>query len=101
MEWMERGPGNVGRKERDFKVCDLCGALNPVTNADCFVCGWAGRFHTDRETVEEAMAKLESEYGELTESLFREEVVPSMPLRPSIWSGLWDTVRRLFSRADA
>ncbi len=100
MEFMERGPGRLGGyTERDFKVCDLCGALNPVTNFECFVCGWTGHFHTDRETVGEAMRTLESEYGELTESLFEEEVLPSTPPRSGIWANVWDTIKKLFSRA--
>ena len=32
MEWHERGPDRLGYTERDFKVCDFRGALNPVAN---------------------------------------------------------------------
>ena len=99
MQWQERGPDRLGYTERDFKVCDLCGALNPVMNAECFVCGWSGSFHTDRETVGDAMRSLESDCGGLSESLFAEEVVPSSPPRPSLWSEFWGSVRRMFSRA--
>ncbi len=100
MEWYERGPDKLGFTERDFKVCDLCGALNPVTNEECFVCGWSGRFHTDRETIGDAMRTLEDHYGVLDESLFEEEVVPSTPPRTGFWAGVWGSVRRLFSRAQ-
>lgn len=99
MQWYERGPERLGYTERDFKVCDFCGALNPVHNDECFVCSWKGRFHNDRETVMEAMQTLEMEYGEIDESLFEEEVVPSTLPRPSIWTTMWDSLRRLFSRA--
>lgn len=98
MEWQERGPDRLGFSERDFKVCDFCGALNPVANAECFVCAWSGRFHTDRETIREAMQMLESHYGGLSESLFIEEVVPSFPPKNSLWSEFWGSLRRLFSR---
>lgn len=97
MEWHERGPDRVGYTERDFKVCDLCGALNPALNAECLVCGWTGRFHTDRETVRDAMVSLQSEYGELNESLFEEEVVPST-FPHSFWGNVWGSVKRFFSR---
>ena len=99
MEWQERGPDRLGFTERDFKVCDFCGALNPVANAECFVCSWSGRFHTDRETIRDAMQSLEEHYGGLSESLFVEEVVPSIPPKVSLWSEFWDSLRRLFSRA--
>ena len=99
MEWQERGPDKLGYSERDFKVCGLCGALNPAANAECFVCNWSGMFHTDRETVVAAMRTLEQDHGGLSESLFVQETVPSTPPRPSLWSGLWGSVRRIFSRA--
>jgi len=99
MQWQERGPNRLGYTERDFKVCDLCDALNPVTNAECFVCGWNGMFRTDRETVREAMRALEEQYGGLSESLFAEEVLPSTPPRPSIWADIWGTFKRFFTRA--
>ena len=99
MEWQERGPGRLGFTERDFKVCDFCGALNPVTNAECFVCSWSGRFHTDNETIRDAMRALEMQYGELSESLFIEEVVPSTPPRQGFWTEFWESVKRFFSRA--
>ncbi|MCE5198350.1 MAG: hypothetical protein ABFD54_16780 [Armatimonadota bacterium] len=96
MEWYERGPDSLGGyTERDFKVCDLCGALNPVSNHECFVCGWSGQFRTDGESVRLAMEALESEYGSLDESIFEEEVVPSTPPRPTFWSDFWGNLKRL------
>lgn len=98
MELYDRGPDRLGYTERDFKVCDLCGALNPVTNEECFVCSWSGRFHTDRETIGEAMRMLERHYGAVDESLFSEDAIPSTPPKVGFWAGLWESVRRLFSR---
>ena len=99
MEWQERGPDRLGYSERDFKVCGFCGALNPAANAECFVCNWSGMFHTDKETVVDAMRALEHDHGALSESLFVQEEVPSMPPRLSLWSEFWGSVRRIFSRA--
>jgi len=99
MEWQESGPDRLGFTERDFKVCDLCGALNPVTNDDCFVCGWRGRFHTDNESIRDAMRAMEQKYGGLNQSLFEEEVVPSTPPKAGFWTEVWVSIRRVFSRA--
>jgi len=99
MQWQERGPDGLRFTERDFKVCDLCGALNPVTNPTCFICGWSGRFHDDSETVRDAMRHMESEYGGLDKSLFAEEVVPSTPPKPGFWFEAWESLRRLLRRA--
>lgn len=47
------GPaGSYGQGQ--FKVCDLCGALNRATRSECFVCGWHGHFATDPESVHRA-----------------------------------------------
>lgn len=99
MERYERGPDRIGYTERDFKVCGLCGALNPVSNVECFVCSWGGVFHTDKETVRETMQELEYTQGGIDESLFHEEIVPSTPPKPSVWTGLVGAIRRIFSRA--
>lgn len=99
MQWQDRGPDRLGYTERDFKVCDFCDALNPVSNTECFVCGWNGMFRNDRETVREAMMAAADRYGGLDESLFAEEVVPSTPPRLSVWADMWGSLRRLFGRA--
>ena len=99
MQWQDRGPDGLRYTERDFKVCDFCGALNPVSNAECFVCKWSGMFRTDRETVGEALRLLESDFGDLSESLFAEEIVPSALPRPGVWTRFWKSVRRSFGRA--
>ncbi|MCL5105684.1 MAG: hypothetical protein M1133_16450 [Armatimonadetes bacterium] len=99
MERQERGSDKLGYDEHDFKVCDLCGALNPVANDECFVCGWRGWFHYDAETIKDAIRSLKGEFGQLDASLFVEEVVPSTPPRPSLWAEVWGSLRKLFSRA--
>ncbi len=99
MEWSDRLPDRLHRSERDFKVCDFCGALNPVENAECCVCNWRGQFRTDRETVGETMRSLESEAGSLNEMLFADEAVPSSLPRPGFWSNVRSAVGKLFRRA--
>ena len=99
MERYDRGPERLGNTERDFKVCDLCGALNPAANGECFVCGWSGQFHTDKEPVREAMNEAEDKYGSLNQSLFAEEILPSTPPRAGFWAGVWESVRRRLGRA--
>jgi len=99
MEYGGRGAERLGFTERDFKVCDFCGALNPVTNSECFVCGWGGRFHTDRESVRDAMDSLTREYGEITRSLFAEEPLPSAPPRAGLWADMWTSLKRIIGRA--
>lgn len=98
MERGERGPERLRYSEHDFKVCDFCGALNPVANADCFVCGWNGRFHNDRETVRDAMNNLEMEFGIIDSALFSEEIVPSSFPRQSMWAEVWKTIKGFFHR---
>lgn len=98
MEWQERGPDKLGFSEKDFKVCDFCSALNPVANTECFVCGWRGKFLTDKDTIRDAMKSLESHYGGLSESLFVEEVVPSIPPKTNLWSEFIGSLKRFFSR---
>lgn len=99
MHWEDRDrAGRLRFTEKDFKVCDFCGALNLVTNSECFVCAWRGTFHRDPETVREAMEVLEREHGRLTEALFSEEILPDeLPARPGTWQSFWDRVKRFFT----
>lgn len=50
--WAEK----PGFTENDFKVCELCGALNVASTSECVICGWHGRFDYDPESVKRAMA---------------------------------------------
>lgn len=38
-----------------LKRCPLCGAVNAVTNEECFVCRWRGEFDTRPEEIEQGM----------------------------------------------
>lgn len=35
-----------------LKRCTLCGAVNAVSNEECFVCRWHGEFQTDPAEIE-------------------------------------------------
>jgi len=45
----------TGFAEHDFKVCELCGALNPAANHECVVCGWRGRFENEPAAVQRSI----------------------------------------------
>ena len=65
----ETGQEGQGRtaliRENDLKICELCGWLNLAANAECFVCGWHGRFERDREVVHAAVELAVRRYGRL------------------------------------
>jgi hypothetical protein len=92
--------GRLGFTEKDFKVCDFCGALNLVTNSKCFICGWEGHFHTEAEAVQAAMSELEREHGHLNEALFAEEVLPDEPGAQPSWVSRLVAGFRKFLRGD-
>ena len=65
----ETGQPGQGRtetfRETDLKICELCGWLNLTSNAECFVCGWHGRFEQDPEVVRAAVELTVRRYGRL------------------------------------
>lgn len=102
MQWGEPGRGSdIGFTDKDFKVCDFCGALNLVANNKCFICGWEGHFHTDLESIQTAMQELEREHGQLSARLFAEEVLPDVPSNnPSWFQGFVARLRRFLQGED-
>ncbi|MBI2844027.1 MAG: hypothetical protein HYX78_11565 [Armatimonadetes bacterium] len=96
----ERGAGQIGFSEKDFKVCDLCGALNRVTNNECFVCGWAGTFHYDPDTVREAMKQFEEHYGGISETLLAEEILPDERTAPGVIASLIEKIKQFLNGRD-
>ena len=97
----ERGAGQLGFTEKDFKVCDLCGALNRAENNECFVCGWYGSFHTDPDTVRQAMMEFEERYGGLSETLVAEELLPDEGSGPSWFSTLIEKIKTFLGGREA
>ena len=86
-------------QESDLKICDLCGSLNLTANAECFVCGWRGRFERGSEVVKIAMKLAESRYGRLARSLFTRDDSEYRERPNSLLRGLtgaFDRVRHWF-----
>jgi hypothetical protein len=52
-----------------LKRCPLCGAVNALTNGECFVCRWAGSFDHDPEHVEEGLSELLIRCPELADAM--------------------------------
>ncbi len=65
----EIGQAKTGRvpdfREADVKICELCGGLNLVSNPECFVCGWHGRFERDAHVVHAAIEIVIRRHGRL------------------------------------
>lgn len=97
----ERGAGQVGFSAKDFKVCDLCGALNRVANNECFVCGWSGMFHREEDVVMRAMKEFEERYGGLSETIMSEELLPDESPRQGFLSSLIVKIKHLLTGREA
>jgi len=97
----ERGSGQLRYSEKDFKVCDFCGALNRAENTECFVCGWYGVFHRDPDTVRQAIMEFEERYGGLNETLIAEELLPDQSSGPGWFSILIEKIKMFLSGREA
>ncbi len=53
-----------------LKRCPLCGAVNSVTNDECFVCCWRGGFDTRPGEIEEGVQQLFDRCPELAMAIF-------------------------------
>jgi hypothetical protein len=52
-----------------LKCCPLCGAVNAMTNEECFVCRWHGEFDHDPYRVEEGLGELLMQCPELVDAM--------------------------------
>jgi hypothetical protein len=69
----QQGQGHAETvREHELKICDLCGWLNPETNASCSVCGWHGRFERDPLLVRAAIESVLGESGKLETQCHRD-----------------------------
>ena len=73
-----------------FKVCPLCGAVNVVSNAACFVCLWKGKFSHDPAQIETRLYDLIFACPEFLEVLVTEEHVEP--------DDFWSRMRQFFYR---
>lgn len=67
-----------------LKCCPLCGAVNAMTNLECFVCRWHGEFDHDPYRVEEGLGELLSQCPELVDAMLKTPVRKPRP---------WERVR--------
>jgi hypothetical protein len=72
-----------GFTEHDFKICELCGALNLAVTDECVVCSWHGRFGYDPDSVKKAMQELRQASRDLGDTFFSEDVSLEEYLRPA------------------
>jgi hypothetical protein len=103
MTWYDSGKNHLQVEDvSNLKICDLCGALNLVSEPECLVCRWHGHFERRPEVVQIALEF--HSYRKLSSDLrsFSEE--PAGPddcfggLSARI-SALWSAFcRRLFHR---
>ena len=96
----ERRTGQIAFSEKDFKVCDLCGALNRIANNQCFICGWNGMFHQEEVLVRRAMKEFEVHYGGINNTVLSEELLPDEPTGPGLFATLIEKIRCFFSVRD-
>jgi hypothetical protein len=97
MRHEERKSEWTGFSIKDFKVCDLCGALNRVTNNQCYVCGWNGKFHKEEEIVTDAMREAVERYGSLSEAVLAGELLPDAPSERGFLTNLIDKVKQFLN----
>lgn len=75
----------------NLKLCPLCGAVNSMANAECFVCTWHGQFEHDAEAIESGLALI---LGQCPEILDADAAEP----HEGIMHRAHSLIRRLFRR---
>ena len=85
-----RGDGQLRLVAETLKVCPLCGAVNALTNEECFICSWAGRFDHNPDHIEAGLEELLLSCPELAEAM-----IESPTTRPSLWHRIGEWMRRL------
>lgn len=73
-----------------LKRCPLCGAINSITNEECFKCSWHGTFDHDPDHVEEGLGQLLDLCPELADAMA--EAAPDEPFT------LWQRIRQAWFR---
>ena len=76
----------------NLKRCPLCGAVNAHLNAECFACGWYGKFDRDPESVEEGLQILMDRCPELATP------APAVAHRPGFAIWLSNLVSKIWPR---
>lgn len=99
-------PASKTISRETVKICELCGTLNYVDNAECWTCRWHGGFDHTEALVGLAWLRLESQYEEV-----RLEHVTSQKMRAlgdfgsprsrSLWKNFLDDCRARWSHFQA
>ena len=56
MAWQDTGEQSPPIDDAiNLKICDLCGALNVISDSECIVCRWHGHFERRPEVVKIAL----------------------------------------------
>lgn len=76
-----------------LKCCPLCDAVNAISNEECFVCGWQGKFEHDPYRVEAGLGELLSQCPELVDAL---QECPTA--EPNVFQRFQMWLRRVFRR---
>ena len=84
-------------RETELKICELCGWLNLESNAECFVCGWSGRFERDQEIIRAAIELASRRYGTLEIQHFTDLTTYHEPVPPTARERFVLWFRRLWS----
>jgi len=64
----------------EVMVCPACNGVNSRANADCYNCGWRGRFITERAAVSEGVRRMLIESPHLILAF-----VDNPPRKPKFW----------------
>ena len=60
-----RARSEIELRESDLKKCELCGWLNLVSNSECFVCGWRGRFERSPDAIHTSVELMIRRFGRI------------------------------------
>lgn len=95
--WPQNQDFGIGTQRKlpvdNLKCCPLCGVLNAVQNAECFVCRWHGGFDHDPSRIEGCLMELLDRCPELADAMSEPE-----PERPTLMTRLQAWWRGLFRR---
>lgn len=60
----------------NLKCCPLCGAVNAMSNGECFVCGWYGAFEHEPSAIEHGVNELIARSQELDQAIENSDWIP-------------------------
>lgn len=94
--WLGNGENTVVQRRlpvENLKCCPLCGVLNAVHNAECFVCRWHGSFDHDPVRIEDCLMELLERCPELADAMSE-----PVPVKMTFWQKARNWFSGLFRR---